>query len=124
MERHVRVAAVIPAAWIGHRMNLTQPKQYLRIANTTVLEHSVAVIEHNRRIEAIDIAVAPIDPFIQRLQLTPSERVRIELGERGNAQAASVYAGVTAAHTAGYQWDAVHAAARACLQDDELARVL
>src|SRR5690554_3036709 len=124
MERHVRVAAVIPAAGIGQRMNLTQPKQYLRIANTTVLEHSVAAIAQDHRIEAIYIAVAPNDPFIQQLQFSPSERDRIQLVEGGNTRAASVYAGVTAAHAAGYQWVAVHDAARPCLHVDELARVL
>lgn len=122
MENHVRVAAVIPAAGIGQRMQLTQPKQYLRIGERTLLEHSVAAMRQDPRVEAIFIATAPNDPWLPQLNFGHSENLYFVDG--GATRAASVYAGVRAAQAAGYQWVAVHDAARPCLQRDELTRVL
>lgn len=122
MQNQIRIAAVIPAAGIGSRMGLTEPKQYLHIAGKTVLEHSVAAVAADPRVEAIYIAVAANDTWIKTLNFTERCSVRLVVG--GASRASSVYAGVSAAKTDGFAWVLVHDAARPCLQSDELKAVI
>lgn len=122
MHNQTRIAAVIPAAGIGSRMGLSEPKQYLRIAGKTVLEHSVAAVAADQRVDAIYIAVAANDNWIKTLTFTVHCPVHFVIG--GASRASSVYAGVTAAQADGFAWVLVHDAARPCLQPDELKAVI
>lgn len=38
------IIAVIPAAGVGSRMQANKPKQYLKILDKTILEHTLSVI--------------------------------------------------------------------------------
>lgn len=52
------VCAVVPAAGFGRRMQTECPKQYLSIGNKTILEHAVAALLANSRIQRVVIAVS------------------------------------------------------------------
>lgn len=122
MQNTSALAAVVPAAGVGRRMQLTTPKQYLTIAGQTLLQHSVAALAQDARVELIIIAHAADDNVAKQLAFTT--RVPILWVEGGATRAASVAAGVRAAQQRGYQYVAVHDAARPCLQADELADVI
>lgn len=122
MQNQIRVAAVIPAAGIGSRMGLTEPKQYLRIAGKTVLEHSVAAVAADQRVAAIYIAVASDDSRVRAISFRTTCPVHLVTG--GSTRAASVFAGVAAAQADGFDVVVVHDAARPCLQPDELSAVI
>ena len=122
MDKHPSLAAVIPAAGVGSRMKLATPKQYLTIAGQTVLQHSVAGLAQDPRIQRIFIAIATTDTYAQQLQFTVDVPITWVVG--GATRAASVAAGVQAAKQQGYAFVAVHDAARPCLQADELAAVI
>lgn len=122
MNNHSAVAAVIPAAGIGSRMNLTMPKQYLTVAGQTILQHSVAALAQDPRIQLIIIAIAANDTVAKQLQFVTT--TPLLWVEGGATRAASVAAGVEAAQQRGFEFVAVHDAARPCLQIDELAAVL
>lgn len=122
MNQNNRIAAVVPAAGVGSRMQSAQPKQYLRLAGATVLEHTLAALQHDPRIEHIFVVTSADDPYFSALPLTI--RVPLTRVDGGATRAASVHNGVAAAVAAGFTWVAVHDAARPCLSADELTAVI
>jgi len=63
---------LIPAAGVGTRFGSSMPKQYIKIAQRTVLEHVVACFEQNNYFSGIHIAVSESDPYFDGLNL-PNE---------------------------------------------------
>ena len=114
------VCAVVPAAGFGRRMQTECPKQYLSIGNKTILEHAVAALLANARVERVVIAVSPGDRRFQQLPLAQHPQITVVDG--GAERADSVLAGLAAAGQA--EWVLVHDAARPCLHQDDLARLL
>ncbi|MCT4708519.1 2-C-methyl-D-erythritol 4-phosphate cytidylyltransferase [Enterobacteriaceae bacterium H11S18] len=114
------VIAVVPAAGIGSRMQTECPKQYLHIGNKTILEHAVASLLAHPRISHVIIAISPTDAWFASLPLVKDPRISVVSG--GGQRADSVLAGLQAAN--GAEWVLVHDAARPCLHQDDLARLL
>ncbi|MEG1212159.1 MAG: 2-C-methyl-D-erythritol 4-phosphate cytidylyltransferase [Leclercia sp.] len=114
------VCAVVPAAGFGRRMQTECPKQYLSIGDKTILEHSVAALLANPRVTRVVIAISPGDARFAALPLAQHPQVTVVDG--GAERADSVLAGLQAAGEA--QWVLVHDAARPCLHQDDLARLL
>lgn len=114
------VVAVVPAAGIGSRMQSDCPKQYLSINGQTVLEHAVQGLLMHPRIGRVVIAISPDDRYFSQLALASDPRISVVIG--GQTRAESVLAGLNAAeHT---HWVLVHDAARPCLHQDDLSRLL
>ena len=51
--------AIILASGAGIRFDHDLPKQFIKIAGKTVLEHSVEIFEHNSLIDEIIIVITP-----------------------------------------------------------------
>lgn len=113
--------ALIPAAGIGARMGLAQPKQYLKLGDFTMLELSAAALAADPRIEEILIVVAPGDEAWRDLDFPARARV---LAVGGATRAESVRNGLAALQPADRDWVLVHDAARPCLSPAELARLI
>ncbi|MDU2940430.1 MAG: 2-C-methyl-D-erythritol 4-phosphate cytidylyltransferase [Enterobacteriaceae bacterium] len=114
------VCAVVPAAGFGRRMQTDCPKQYLSIGNKTILEHAVAALLAHPRVQRVIIAVTPGDTRFQQLPLANHPQITVVDG--GSERADSVLAGLKAAGDA--RWVLVHDAARPCLCQDDLNRLL
>lgn len=114
------VCAVVPAAGFGRRMQTECPKQYLSIGDKTILEHAVAALLANAHVGRVIIAVSAGDERFARLPL--AQHPAITVVEGGAERADSVLAGLNAAQ--GAQWVLVHDAARPCLHQDDLNRLL
>ena len=54
-----RNIAVILAGGIGTRTRLDIPKQFLKVAGRTIIEHTVEAFERNRHVDEIAIVVHP-----------------------------------------------------------------
>ena len=117
---HLDVCAVVPAAGFGRRMQTECPKQYLSIGNQTILEHSVHALLAHPRVKRVVIAISPGDSRFAQLPLANHPQITVVDG--GDERADSVLAGLKAAGDA--QWVLVHDAARPCLHQDDLARLL
>ncbi|MDF7679183.1 2-C-methyl-D-erythritol 4-phosphate cytidylyltransferase [Enterobacteriaceae bacterium ESL0689] len=115
------IYAVVPAAGLGRRMQAACPKQYLSIGNKTLLEHSVAALLANVNIQRIVIVVTPGDTRFHQLPL--AHHAQITVVEGGAERADSVLAGLQALPKEA-EWVVVHDAARPCLQQDDLNRLL
>lgn len=114
---------VIPAAGSGTRMGGDQPKQYLTLDGKTVIEH---VLERFDRpgIHGIVIAVAENDPMRERLTRKGERPIMTVTG--GAERHLSV---LNALHflknkAAGDDWVLVHDAARPCVRDADIDRLL
>lgn len=112
--------AVVPAAGIGERMGAEKPKQYLKLLNKTVIEHSLAPFCDHPLIAGIVVAIAEDDPHWQALAV--SRHPKISRAKGGEERRHSVLNGLNclAARAAEDDWVLVHDAARPCVKSADL----
>ncbi|WP_058913486.1 2-C-methyl-D-erythritol 4-phosphate cytidylyltransferase [Entomohabitans teleogrylli] len=115
------IIAVMPAAGIGSRMQSECPKQYLTIGGKTILEHAVDAILAHPRVQKVIIAISADDRWFPTLPLAANPLVDVVTG--GAQRADSVLAGLQRA-CGQADWVLVHDAARPCLHQDDLNRLL
>lgn len=118
-----RLWAVIPAAGTGSRMGADAPKQYLRIADKTLLEYAAEAILAVTGLGGLVIALHPRDEDFAGLAIARNDKVHTVEG--GAERAQSVLAGLEylADHAAARDWVLVHDAARPCLQPQAVERL-
>jgi len=118
-----RYIALIPAAGVGTRLGHDVPKQYLRLGAHTMLEHSVAAMLVDARIDRVFVVVAPTDTQWQSIDW--SDRVEF-LAVGGMSRAQSVFNALMTLSGRIHDDDRVlvHDAARPCLTKTELARLI
>lgn len=115
--------AVVPAAGRGRRMASERPKQYLRLAGRTVLEHALQALLDHPGLEEIVVALAADDDTFGELPVARDARVRAVTGGAGRAD--SVAAGLEAlGDRAADSLVLVHDAARPCVTRTEIERLL
>ncbi|ART80911.1 2-C-methyl-D-erythritol 4-phosphate cytidylyltransferase [Oceanisphaera avium] len=113
------VTAIVPAAGIGSRMQADRPKQYLTLAQSTVIEHTLTCLLAEPDIEMIIVALAAHDRWFAQLPLATHPRIKTVVGaaERANTV-------LNALQEVTSEWVLVHDAARPCLHACDLAAVL
>ncbi len=117
MSNGERFYAVVPAAGSGTRVGAPLPKQYLRLADRTVLEWSLGALLEAPWIERVVVVVAPEDARARQMLASMCERFaeRLHLAPVGGAtRRDSVLAGLRQlqATAAEQDWVLVHDAAR------------
>lgn len=125
IEVNPQVVAIIPAAGIGSRMNADCPKQYLRVAGKTIIEHTIDALLLNPNVINIVVALSPEDDYFSELDIAQNSRVTTVDG--GKERADSVLAGLNfLAQNENMQnkWVLVHDAARPCLHQDDLNNII
>ncbi len=125
VPRPLRYLALIPAAGVGARIEGAEvPKQYLRLGARTMLEHSIDALLADGRIDRVFVVVAPADTRWNELDVD-IERVEF-LPVGGASRAESVRNGLIAiaARTADDDRVLVHDAARPCLTEEQLGRLI
>ena len=114
-------SVVVPAAGIGKRMKTDCPKQYLRIAGKTIIEHTLThLLEHNQ-IKRVIVVLNPKDMLFASLPIATHPRV--EVVEGGQERCDSVLAGLNYLPS-DEEWVLVHDAARPCLSQTDLTTLL
>lgn len=114
------IVAVVPAAGSGSRMKSEQPKQYLKINNLTILEHTLHTLLSHADIDRVIVAISPTDCFFSTLPIANDPRVIAING--GNTRAESVLAGLE--YLADDEWALVHDAARPCLSHSDMDKLI
>ncbi len=110
------LAAIVPAAGLGTRMQSTCPKQYLYINGKYVIEHTLSTLLSHPLIKKIVVALHPNDTMFASLPLAKDPRIFTVTG--GKTRADSVIAGLCAITE--FDWVLVHDAARPCLRLEDL----
>lgn len=119
-----KIHALMVAAGKGSRFGAQIPKQYLTLADKTVLEHSVARLNHPN-IDDLTLVVAKDDKRALGLDLDFAGAIHHAIG--GAERWQSVHAGVTAIRGRGADdndWVLIHDAARPCLPKQDLQDLL
>ena len=116
--------AVIPAGGIGRRMGAGRPKQYLKLLDRTVLEHSMLPFCEHPLIKGVIVVVADNDEHWHSLALSGHSRVARASG--GRERCHSVLNGLDRlAEFAGEaDWVLVHDAARPCVTAADIDRLI
>ena len=125
MATESRYWAVIPAAGVGQRMQADRPKQYLNLAGKTVLEHSLQPFLTHPAITGVALALQPHDPWFAELDIQAPKPLLIAPG--GAERCHSVSHALEALLASGAQeqdWVLVHDAARPCLSQTDLNRLI
>jgi 2-C-methyl-D-erythritol 4-phosphate cytidylyltransferase len=116
---------VIPAAGSARRMGPSEvPKQYLRLAGSTVIELAICPFLARQDCQGIVVVVAESDQRWSQLAISHDPRVSTTIG--GAERADSVRAGLEAlkSRLKPSDWVLVHDAARPCLQVDDVDSLL
>lgn len=113
--------ALIPAGGAGARMGAATPKQYLRLHNATVLEHTVRPFLACPHIAQVFVILAPDDTLFT---LNHARITVLRVG--GVTRRDSVFNGLNALHSqlAAHDWVLVHDAARPGLTPDLLEQLI
>ena len=115
------IIAVIPAAGVGSRMQANKPKQYLKILDKTILEHTLSVILSHPAINHVILAVGKMIPIFLKL---PYSLIKTSPSLKGEKHAAeSVLNGLNTIKN-DQAWVLVHDAARPCLTHQDLDKLL
>lgn len=119
-----RCWVVIPAAGSGSRMSADRPKQYLPLANKTVLEHSLERLLNHDDIVGGVVAIAADDAYWATLHFQHSKPLWTAPG--GEERCASVLnaLSVLAEHAAADDWVLVHDAARPCVRQEDISQLV
>ena len=125
MTENMKCWGVIPAAGTGQRMRSECPKQYLKIAGKTLLEHAVASLLEHPSIESVMVAVHAEDKHFETCAFD-AERVHHTLG--AGTRAASVFNALRALASKypvrANDFVCVHDAARPCLSKADLTALI
>lgn len=124
MPKPLRYIALVPAAGTGSRLGQDVPKQYLRLGERTMLEHSIAAMLVDPRIDLVFVVVAPADNKWQSIRFGGDRVEFLPVG--GASRAQSVLNALIALSSRISDDDRVlvHDAARPCLTQAELARLI
>ncbi len=121
-----RLYGLIPAAGAGARMGQAIPKQYLELRGRPLIYHSIKALLANGRVDIVFVVLAAGDTDFKAYDWS-------EFGERvaplycgGATRHDSVLNGLSAASDAidEEDWVLVHDAARPCLSELDLARLI
>jgi 2-C-methyl-D-erythritol 4-phosphate cytidylyltransferase len=118
----MNIAVVIPAAGIGQRMQADRPKQYLKLAGKTILEHTVNRLLEIPQLSTIWLALAVDDPYFSQTALPSFSQIHRVLG--GSERANSVLNALQVIDAELFPWVLVHDAARPLVQPNDIEHLI
>ncbi len=116
--------AVIPAAGIGARMASDRPKQYLPLAERTVIEHSLNAMLNHPVIKGGVLAIAADDEYWAELDYQHTKPVLLAPGGVERCHSVLNALDVLQAMASESDWVLVHDAARPCLRQDDISQLM
>jgi 2-C-methyl-D-erythritol 4-phosphate cytidylyltransferase len=115
---------VVPAAGIGSRMGLEFPKQYLKLHDKTILEHTLTRLLLIPGLRGIIVAIHAADSWWPELSIAGDSRIQVVHGgdERCDSVLNALEYLITVADT--QDWVLVHDAARPCIALESINRLI
>ena len=116
---------IIPAAGLGSRMGLGQPKQYLSIHKQTLIERVVRVFDNISLIHSIHIALHSNDEIWKTLNLSFSSKVNAHYcGGKSRAETVLNSLKIIKDHVNENDWILVHDAARPGIEGKDVEHLM
>ena len=121
-----RLFGLIPAAGAGQRLGATIPKQYLPLAGHCMLWHSVQALLCEPSIDSVFVVLSPEDGWFRQQDWSAFGERLAPLYCGGATRRDSVHNGLMAASSVIDEddWVLVHDAARPCLTQTDLLRLI
>lgn len=116
--------ALVPAAGSGSRMGNALPKQYLPLAGQAMIYHALAALCASSDIRTVFVVLAPDDAQFHQYDWSCFGDKLQPLYCGGATRAESVLNGVLASELEPDEWVLVHDAARPCLTQAQLSRLI
>jgi len=132
-SHYQNVWVVIPASGVGSRMNANIPKQYLQVQGKTILEHSISRFTSLREVVGILVLVSEVDTYWPRIKDTllashQLQGLRLISSFGGIERPDTVFKGlsflINEQKLNRDQWVMVHDAARPCLREIDIVKLL
>ncbi len=119
-----RIWAVVPAAGAGQRMGAPVPKQYLPLLGRPVIAHTLERLANHPRIDGVVVVLSADDEWWQDSGISTAKPPLRAVG--GVERCDSVLNGLQqlAEIAAPGDWVLVHDAARPCLRDEDIDRLI
>lgn len=114
------IVAIVPAAGSGQRMQAAIPKQYIKIGQSTILEHTLQKLLSLPLISQIIVVISRDDNYFSSLKVATHPKIKLTYG--GDTRADSVYAGLLLADED--SWVLVHDAARPCVSHHDIEQLI
>jgi 2-C-methyl-D-erythritol 4-phosphate cytidylyltransferase len=124
MSNNAKYWVVIPAAGVGKRMGVDKPKQYISVKDKTILEHTINCFLDREEIEAVVVVISKEDEYWPSLDIAKRDKVITAPGgvERYHSVANGLQ--VLQDKAEGNDWVLVHDAARPCLNQSAIDRLM
>ena len=116
--------ALVPAAGFGARMGIELPKQYLDLAGQPMIWHAISTLCACPDIKTVFVVLAPGDEYFARYDWSHCGDKLVTLYCGGTTRAASVANGLLASELEADDWVLVHDAARPCLTQALLNKMI
>ena len=116
--------ALVPAAGSGSRMEHSSPKQYLPLAGQPMIYHALAALCACTDISTVFVVLAPDDAQFHQYDWSRFGDKLQPLYCGGVTRAASVLNGLLASELERDEWVLVHDAARPCLTQAQLGKLI
>jgi len=119
-----RIWSVVPAAGIGSRMGLETPKQYAKLNDKTIIEHTLSRLFKHPLIEGVVVAISQQDSWWQTLSLSFDKPLFVVEG--GKERFHSVLNGLIKleGQISPDDWVLVHDAARPCVRLSDIDNLI
>ncbi|MEM7027083.1 MAG: 2-C-methyl-D-erythritol 4-phosphate cytidylyltransferase [Pseudomonadota bacterium] len=124
MTEKLQYWVVIPAAGIGKRFGSDKPKQYLTINNKTILEYTINCFIDRADIAGVVVAIAEQDEYWQTLDISKHNKIMIAAGGKERFHSVCNALHTLSDKTNSNDWILVHDAARPCLKQDAINRLI
>lgn len=127
MNNDCDIWAVVPAAGIGKRMQSDKPKQYLKLIDRTVIEHTIDRLLSVDQVKGIVVSIQPGDPYWTGIRIESDKPVLVAAG--GEERCHSVMSALDVlskqpAYTPETTWALVHDAVRPCVSADDIQNLI
>ena len=119
--KSIKIAAIVPAAGIGSRMQSEIPKQYLTINDKTILEHTLTRLADVSEIEHICVAISPQDVWFDDI---PLDKTKFSMVLGGKERADTVFNALTFLKKQEFDWVLVHDAARPLVSINDIQQLI
>ncbi|GAA5218413.1 2-C-methyl-D-erythritol 4-phosphate cytidylyltransferase [Corallincola platygyrae] len=121
-SNNASLVAIVPAAGVGSRMGADIPKQYLKLNERTILEHTLDRLLTVEGVESVIVAISEQDQWFDTLPMAKDPRVLRVSG--GKERADSVLNGLKRAIEIKADMALVHDAARPCVLNQDIAALI
>lgn len=115
---------VIPAAGVGSRMGADRPKQYISINKKTIIEYTIDCFLQREEINKIIVAISNTDEYWPDLSISKDEKVITAPGGAERYQSVLNCLHILADIADEDDWVLVHDAARPCLNQSAIDRLM